>query len=231
MQDEDRSAAINAEQLAEIEQNLRASGLNHRWAAVMQLATVPAEVAVPILKRLLAEKDVGLRRLAVVGLGKHRSEETLQTLQAILAGPGDPMIVAEAANSIFEFGDLAIPLLQDLFSRSSHWLVRQTIISALVETDRYDVILAVARIALTDETKAIRELGILALKQVLQSPLQASALEILGELAGDPDWQIRWCTAISLHDCPEPQAKELIAQLLQDEDFRVVAAALEGLAG
>jgi HEAT repeat protein len=98
-----------------------------------------------------------------------------------------------------------------------------------VETDRYEAILAVATIALTDETKAIRELGILALKQVLQSSLQTAALEMLADLAEDADWQIRWCTAISLHGCPAPQAKQLIAQLLQDGDFRVVAAALEGL--
>ncbi len=229
MQDEDRSAAINAAQLAELEQNLRAAGLYQRWAAMNQLVTLPAEVSVPIFKRLLTEKDVGLRRLAVVGLGKNHNDETFQTLQAILDDGNDPIIIAEAANSIFEFGDLAIPLLQDLFGRSSHWLVRQTIISSLVETDRYEVILAVATVALTDETKAIRELGILALKQVLQSSLQTAALEMLTGLAEDADWQIRWCTAISLHGCPAHEAKQLIAQLLQDEDFRVVAAALEGL--
>ncbi len=217
------------QQLAELEQNLRAAGLDRRWTAMNQLATFPSEVTVPIFKRLLAEKDIGLRRLAVIGLGKNHNQETFQALQAIIDEGRDPLIVAEAANSLFEFGDAALPLLQALFVRSSNWLVRQTVIATILETDRYDVILAVATIALTDETTSIRELGILALKQVLQSSLQASALEILAGLAEAADWQIRWCTAISLHDCPAPQAKQLIRQLQQDEDFRVVAAALEQL--
>ena len=187
MQDEDRSAAINSQQLAELEQDLRAARLDRRWAAMNELGAFPAEVTLPIFKRLLAEKDVGLRRLAVIGLGKNHSEETFKALQAILAEGRDPVIVAEAANSIFEFGDIAIPLLQDLFVRSPNWLVRQTVISSLLETDRYEVILAVAAIALTDETKAIRELGIVALKQVLQSSLQASALEILADSLGYGD--------------------------------------------
>jgi HEAT repeat protein len=231
MADEDLSTNIDSQKLTELEQNLRAAGLYQRWAAMNELVTFPAQVSLPIFQRLLAEKDVGLRRLAVVGLGKNHNAETFQTLQTILDEGNDPIIVAEAANAIFEFGDVAIPLLQDLFVRSPHWLVRQTIISAMVETDRYEVILSVATIALTDETKAIRELGILALKRVLQSDLQASALAILASLAQDADWQIRWCTAISLHGCPVPQARELIAQLQQDADFRVVAAALEGLTG
>lgn len=224
MQDKDRSI--------ELEQNLRAAGLYQRWAAVNELTTHPAAVAVPIFKRLLVEKDVGLRRLAVIGLGKHRSDETFEALQSILESGGDPIILAEAANSIFDFGDVAIPILQQLFDRSSQaaqWQIRQTVISLLVETEYYDVLLAVATSALSDETKAIQELGILALKQVLRSPLQESALALLATLADDPDWHIRWCTAISLHDCPEPQARQLIAQLQRDEDFRVVGAALEGV--
>jgi HEAT repeat protein len=232
MQDKDRFAEGEASPSVEIEHNLRAAGLYQRWTAMNELATYPATVAVPIFKRLLTEKDVGLRRMAIVGLGKHLGDETFEVLQAILESGGDPIILAEAANSIFDFGDVAIPILQQLFDRSSQaaqWQIRQTVISLLVETEYYDVLLAVATSALSDETKAIQELGILALKQVLRSPLQESALELLATLADNPDWHIRWCTAISLHDCPEPQARQLIAQLQRDEDFRVVGAALEGV--
>jgi HEAT repeat protein len=229
MQDDNRSTEINSHQLAEIEQNLRASLLNHRWEAMTKLTTYPPEVAIPIFKRLLTEKDVGLRRLGVVGLGKHPNHDSFEALQAILAGGGDTIILAEAANSIFEFGDVAISLLQQLFDRSSNWLVRQTVISLLVETEEYEVLLAVATAAIADETKAVQELGVLALKQILQSPLQESALEILAKLATDPDWRIRWCTAIALHGCPATPAKLLTAQLQRDEHFRVVGAALEGV--
>ena len=224
MQDQDRSI--------ELEQNLRAAGLYQRWAAVNELTTHPAAVAVPIFKRLLVEKDVGLRRLAVIGLGKHPSDETFEALQSILESGGDPIILAEAANSIFDFGDVAIPILHQLFDRSSQsaqWQVRQTVISLLIETEHYQVLLAVATSALSDETKAIQELGVLALKEILRSPLKETALELLVKLAADPDWRIRWCSAISLHGCPEPQARQLIAQLQRDENFRVVGASLEGV--
>jgi HEAT repeat protein len=220
---------INPQQLAELEQNLRAAGLHHRWIALNEIATYPAEIAVPILNRLLAENDIGLRRLAVMGLGKQKSAAAFDTLQTLIAGGGDPSILAEAADAIFEFGeDRAIPLLQQLFDRSTNWLVRQTIVSVLLETDRSDVLLAVATTAIADATPTVREIGIVGLGKVLQSPLQPAALALLAELATDADWRIRWRTAIALQGCTAPLARQLITKLQQDQDFRVVAAALKG---
>ena len=220
---------INPQETIELERNLRAPGLNHRRIALDKLAKYPSEIAVPILKRLLIEPDVGLRRLAVMGLGNQRSIEAFDALQDILAGNGDSSLLAEAANSIFEFGDTAIPILHQLFNRSTNWLIRQTIVSLLVETDRFDVLLDIATTALADETQTVREIGVLALGRVLKSPLEAAALALLSQLAIDPDWRMRWRAAIALHDCPAPQARELIVKLQRDEHFRVVAAALEGM--
>ncbi len=232
MRDNDAQSELLRERAVEIERDLRAAGLYQRWTAMTELATYPPMLAVPIFQRLLEEKDVGLRRMAVVGLGKYATDETFEILRSTIDSGGDPIIVAEAANSIFEFGDISIPILHRLFDRSSQpaqWQIRQTALSILVETEHYDVLLAISTTALEDETKAIRELGILALKQVLKSDLKTQALELLLALTTNPDWQIRWCTAISLHGCTEPPAREAIARLLQDEDYRVVAAALEGV--
>lgn len=232
MTDNDSHAERLRQRSIELEQNLRAAALHQRLTAANELATYPATVALPIFKRLLAEKDIGLRRLAVIGLGKHRSDETFAALQAILNGGGDPMLVAEAANSLFDFGDVAIPLLKQLFDRSpqaAQWQIRQTIIALLLDTAHYDVLLAVTTAALTDETTVIQELGILAFKQMLQSPCKELALERLVKFAADADWQMRWCAARCFHGCPEPQARQSIARLQQDEDFRVIAAALEGV--
>ncbi len=216
----------------ELERNLRAAALHQRMAAANELAGYPATVALPIFKRLLAEKDVGLRRLAVMGLGKHRSDESFEELQTILDSNGDPIILADAADSIFEFGDVAIPILQQLFDRSSQlsqWQIRQTVISLFLDTDRYDVTLSLLAAALADENTVIQELGIFAFKQMLQSPCKELALALLVKFATDPNWQMRWCAARCFHGCPEPQARNAIAQLQQDEDFRVIAAALEGV--
>jgi HEAT repeat protein len=216
----------------ELERNLRAAALHQRMAAANELAGYPAISAVPIFKRLLSEQDIGLRRLAVMGLGKHRSDESFVELQTILNSSSDPIIVADAADAIFEFGDVAVPILEQLFDRStqsSQWQIRQTVIALLLDTDRYDVTLSLLTTALADENMVVRELGILAFKQMLQSPCQKSALTLLTKCAIDPNWQMRWCTARCLHGCPEPQARQTIAQLQQDEDFRVIAAALEGM--
>jgi HEAT repeat protein len=216
----------------ELESNLRAAALHQRMAAANELASYPATAAVPIFKRLLTEKDVGLRRLAVMGLGKHRSDESFVELQTILDSSGDPIILADAADAIFEYGDVAIPLLVQLFDRSnqsSQWQIRQTVIALLLDTDRYEVTLSILTNALADESIVVRELGIMAFKQMLQSPCQESALALLIKFATDPNWQMRWCAARCLHNCPEPQARETISRLQQDEDFRVIAAALEGV--
>lgn len=105
--------------------------------------------------------------------------------------------------------------------------MRQTIISLLVETNQYKVLLAVAKESLKDKEQAVKEAGILALNRLLQSPLKDQALALLTKLAEDPNWRNRWRAAIALQNCQDPQAKLLIAKLQQDEHYRVVAAALE----
>ncbi|BAY24243.1 HEAT repeat-containing PBS lyase [Calothrix sp. NIES-2100] len=218
---------MNQNRLEQIEFNLRAKALNQRKAALDELALLPAEVAVPILQKLAAEKDVALCRLAVMGLGNHRTEASFQALQQILAHNQDGNVLSEAANSLFEFGDRAIPLLQQLFARSDNWLVRQTVIALLMETQHHQVLFTVAVAALEDETETVQEAGILALGQLLTSSFKDKALALLTELAEDSNWLTRWRVAIALGGSQDFPAKQLIAKLQQDEHFRVVAAALE----
>ncbi|WP_193199039.1 HEAT repeat domain-containing protein [Nostoc sp. MG11] len=222
---------MNQNRIEQIELNLRAKALNQRKAALDELAEFPSEVAVPILQKLANEKDVALCRLAVMGLGNHQTEASFQALLQILEHNQDGNVLAEAANSLFEFGDVAIPLLQQLFERSDNWLVRQTVISLLMETEHHEVLFAVAVECLKDETQTVKEAGIIALGQVLKTSLQNQALPLLTELAEDLYWRNRWQTAIALHGCQHPQARYLMAQLQQDEHFRVVAAALESASG
>jgi HEAT repeat protein len=218
---------MNRDDIDRIEIKLRAPRLDRRKAALDELAELPSEIAIPILQKLANEKDFGLRRLAVMGLGNHRSKDSFQALQTILDRERDANVLAEAANSIFEFGDRAIPILQNLFEQSDNWLVRQTVISLLVETDCHEVLLAIATESLKDEMQTVKETGILALGQLLSSPLKDRAIALLTELARDSEWRNRWRTAIALQGNRDPQVKQLIAELQQDEHFRVVAAALE----
>ena len=218
---------MNPNRIEQIEFNLRAKALNQRKAALDELATFPAEVAVPILQKLADEKDIAFCRLAVMGLGNHRTEASFQVLQKILAHHQDGNVLSEAANSLFEFGERAIPLLQELFERSDNWLVRQTVIALLMETTHHQILFTVAVAALEDETETVQEAGILALGQLLTSDLKDRALALLTELAQDSNWLTRWRVAIALGGSQDSQARQLIAKLQQDEHFRVVAAALD----
>lgn len=214
--------------IEQIEINLRNPALNIRKAALDELAGLPPEVAIPILEKLAREENFGLRRLAVMGLGNHVCENSFQILQKIIREEQDSNVLAEAANSIFEFGDKAVPILQELFEKSDNWLTRQTIISLFAETTYYETSLTLATASIQDnEVQTVKETAILVLGQLLKSPLKDQALQILAELASSEDWRTRWRTAIALQNTQDLGAKKIIAKLQQDEHYRVVAAALE----
>lgn len=216
--------------LPEIEMQLRSFALNERVMALNQLAKLDSSLAVPALERLAAETDFMFRRLAVMGLANHPTESAFDILQRLIDRESDHSVLAEAANSIFEFGDRSIPILLSIFERSSHWLVRQTIISILVETDHYDALFQVATEALQDETQTVKEAGILAMARIWRSSLAQPAFELIKALAGDAFWRNRWRAAIALSGCTLPESRELLAKLQTDENYRVVAAALEVMA-
>jgi HEAT repeat protein len=216
--------------LPKLEQQLRSFALNERIGALNQLATIDSAVAVPVLERLAAEKDFMFRRLAVMGLANHRTEEAFQVLQGLIDREEDHSVLAEAANSMFEFGDRSIPILLNIFERSSHWLVRQTIISILVETDHDQALFQVATEALQDETQTVKEAGILAIAKIWRSPLAPQAFALIKTLAQDGFWRNRWRAAIALSGCLLPESRELLSKLQTDEHYRVVAAALEVMA-
>ncbi len=216
--------------LIELEQQLRSFALNERIGALNQLAKVDSAVAVPVLERLAAEKDFMFRRLAVMGLANHPTEAAFQMLQGLIDREEDHSVLAEAANSMFEFGDRSIPILLTIFKRSPHWLVRQTIISILVETDHDQALFQVATEALQDETQTVKEAGILAMAKIWRSPLAPQAFDLIKTLAQDEFWRNRWRAAIALSGCQIPESRTMLAKLQTDDHYRVVAAALEVMA-
>jgi HEAT repeat protein len=214
-------------EIAQIERDLRDFSIDKQRSGLDRLAKVPADLAVPILARLLASSDFMQRRIAVMGLNSFRVDASFQLLTKTIATDSDTNIVAEAANSIFDFGDRAIPILLDLFKTNTNWSIRQTILSLLIDSNHDRELLTTAEIAIADDTQSVKETGILALGHLLNSPQQQRALELLMVLCDDPIWRNRWRATIALQSLANPTTKAKIAQLQQDEHFRVVAAALE----
>lgn len=222
---------MNPERLIQLESWLRSGAINQRKQAIDELVGCASDMAVPILQRLSADSDFLCRRFAVMGLGNHRTEAAFQTLKDRLGQEQDDNVLAEIANSLFEFGDQSIPLLQQLFEQNRHWLTRQTILSILMESNQDEILLAVIREALLDETQTVRETAILALGQLLKGSLQQEALDLLVELAEAEFWRDRWRAATALTLATDPRAKPVLAKLQQDNNHYVAAAALEsGLA-
>ena len=218
---------MDNDRLTQLESLLREGSLIQRKVALDELAQCSAEQAVPIFQRLSTDPDFLNRRFAVMGLGGHRTPESLQILTDLLERESDDNVQAEIANSLFEFGPASIPLLQKLFKRNRHWLTRQTVISILMEANRDEVLLAVIREALTDQTQTVRETAILALGQLLKGDFHDDSLTILADLATAPFWRDRWRAATALTLSPHPRSKQILAKLQQDDNHYVVAAALE----
>jgi HEAT repeat protein len=213
--------------LEQIDRDLRGRAIDKQKAALDTLAKVPADIAVPLLADILTSSDFMQRRIAVMGLGNHQVEASFQLLANVIINDRDPNVMGEAANAIADFGDRAIPLLVTLFQNTDSWLVRQSIIPLLMDTNSHAELLTVSEIAIADETQSVKEVGILALGHLLTSPVSDRALGLLLELCKDPNWRNRWRAAIALQSLQNPATKAAIAQLQQDENFRVVAAALE----
>jgi HEAT repeat protein len=219
---------MTPDRLSHLEKQLRAAPLNERKAALDELAKVPSDLALPILQRLAAEPDFLFRRLAVMGLGNHPTPESLTTLKQLLAEEQDPSVLSEIANSLFEFGDGALPLLPELFERSDNWLVRQTVIGILADADRPDTLWQVLESGLQDDDVTTQESAILALGQLVnRDGWSDRVMPILLKLAVSDRWRQRWRAATTLSIAQNDRAKIALAKLRQDENHYVVAAALE----
>lgn len=223
---------MSPEELSKLEDDLRSSALNVRITALDALAAQSAATAVPMLNRLAQEDSFLLRRLAVMGFGNHAPDAAaFESLKTLLESESDDNVLAEVANSLFEFGDVSIPLLAQLFDSNDNWLVRQTVLSILQESNHPEVLLNVALKALEDPTQTVKETAILSLRQVLMSPLQDAAMEALTTLTQSNFWRDRWRAATALTGCDHPQTAALLAKLRTDENHYVVAAALDAAMG
>ena len=220
---------MDRDHLIQLEASLRDGRLDQRKAALDELGQFSADVAIPILQRLSAEPEFLCRRLAVTGLGNYLTPLSLQVLTKLLESETDHNVLAEIANSLFEFGEVSIPLLKKMFECHSHWLTRQTVLAILMEAQQDEVLLTVIRQGLKDSTQTVKETAILALGQILKGSLYEEALTLLTELAQAPNWRDRWRAATALCLSSDPRAKKLLTELQKDSKHYVVAAALEAV--
>ena len=162
-------------------------------------------VVIPLLILGSKQQAFLVRSLSCSGLGYRRNEQGWQVLTRLVSTDDDPNVRAEAANALASYGvERSWPLLRDSFAKDGAWLVRCSILSALAEQPGINPswLLDLGRQAIADADGTVRVSGAEILARVVR------------EQAGDANGS---------------EARALLQPLQQDDDHRVVAAALNGL--
>jgi HEAT repeat protein len=215
--------------LEEIRAGIESADPQVRMRVLTALRLHPVDVAVPFLISKLSDPEPIIRTFAIIGLGQKRNSEAFAALvELIHTDFQDSNILAEAANSIALYGEPALPYLMRLFSRNDHWLIRLSILPALLELDCPAELFELSWLALQGQDETVQEAAIEHLAQFAGSPVQEIVLDALLPLLCETSWRIRRQVALALRQFKTDRAVIALQQLQQDADYRVVGAVLEG---
>lgn len=215
--------------LPQIEINLQSSDFQYRIKAIAALKDYSPDVAIPILTRHINDSEFLVRTFVARELGRQKTSESFAALLQIMRYDNTPNVRAEAANSISLFDRISASHLVQAFVTDDHWLVRRSILAALVEMECYPEILEVCLLGLKGEDAPLHEASIDGLSSLSKSHLSDVALASLLQLKDSELEYIRVRVAYALMQFEQPSAKAAIAALRKDQDYRVIGAALENL--
>jgi HEAT repeat protein len=213
----------------EIETSLENPDFQYRLKAISALKDYTPEIAVPLLKAKLNDPEFLVRSFVSRGFGQQQNAESFAALLQIMKFDNTPNVRAEAANALSLFGRYAASHLVVTFVQDDHWLVRRSIIAALVDMECYTELFEVCIEALAGEDMTTQEAAVDALGALAGTNQEQAALSRLLILANSEYENMRRHVASALKHFDHPQAKEVLIQLRQDPNHRVVAAALEDL--
>ena len=213
----------------EIETSLNNPDFQYRLKAVAALKDYTPEIAVPLLKAKLNDSEFLVRSFVSRAFGTQQTAESFAALLQIMKFDNTPNVRAEAANSLSLFGRCAASHLVLTFVQDDHWLVRRSILAALVDMECESELFEVCMEALAGEDMTTQEAAVDALGTLAGTNQEQAALSQLLMLANSEYEGMRQHVASALQHFDDPQAKEILSQLRQDSNHRVVAAALENL--
>jgi HEAT repeat protein len=217
-------------ELSAIATHLQNPDYQYRLKAIAALKDYPVTTALPLLQTHHQDPEFLVRSFVARELGRFRVDESFALLLEIMRRDDTPNVRAEAANSLSLFGLVSAAHLTNTFLQDDHWLVRRSILAALCDLGAAGEIWEVAREAIGNrEDLSTREAAIRALGALANTAQETGAIGLLSELSDDADWRVRQQVAAALKSFAPQSAKDLLAQLRQDSDHRVVAAALEDL--
>jgi HEAT repeat protein len=215
--------------LSEIRFNLEQADFQYRLKAVQALHHHPAEVAVPILLEQLTDREFLVRTFIAMALGKHQVDRSFQALLEVMKFDDTPSVRAEAANSLSLFGRVSISHLVTAFIQDDHWLVRRSVLAAIADMESPIDLLEICLEGLNGDDLPVIEACIEAMGRLADSPQRERVMERLIELADSDSWRMRRQVALALRSFGHPRSVATLQRLRQDQDHRVIAAALEDL--
>ena len=215
--------------LPQIKENLKESDPKLRMKAITQLRECDEAVAVPLLLTVTKDPDFLVRSFVAMGLGKHLSEDSHTALLEMMKSDNDANVRAEAANSFSFFGETSATELKRVFIEDSNWLVRRSILAALVDLNCAQELFEVCLSGMDGEDLTVRADAIRGLAFLSTTTFRDESLKALLKQVNHPNSYIRITIARALGKFTGDEVTAAISQLRQDENHRVVAAALEGL--
>ena len=216
-------------EIDKIQAELKNPDFHYRLKAIAALSNYESEVAVPLLTSKLHDSEFLVRTFVARGLGNQQSAESFAALMQIMKFDDTPNVRAEAANSLSLFGRVAVSHLVLAFYQDDHWLVKRSILAAIAEMDCPEELFDICVQGLKDEDFTVQESSVDGLGLLADSSQQTAALSQILTLVNDQSWRMRVRVSYALKRFDQPQAKATLNQLRQDEDHRVVGAALEDL--
>lgn len=216
-------------ELDQIEINLQNSDFKYRLDAIAALKNYHAEVAVPLLTKHIQDPEFLVRSFVARGLGNHQTSESFAALLQIMKFDNTPNVRAEAANSLSLFGKISASHLVQAFFIDDHWLLRRSILAALVELNCPEELLEVCIQGIQAEDATVQEAAVDMLGSLADSRQHQAALSQLLNLKNSESEGIRVQVAHALKHFNDPDAKQALAQLRQDAAHRVIGAAMEDL--
>lgn len=202
-------------------QQLETGDLKDRKLALAALREVPSEQAVPLIKKVLNDKNQQVRSMAIFALGIKQTDECYHLLLNILETDPDYGIRADAAGALGYLEDpRAFDPLVKAFYEDVDWLVRFSAavsLGNLKNPKAHDALIS----ALGSKEVVIQQAAIAALGEIKD----LSAIDNILAFAQSDDWLVRQRLAEALGNLPSEKSRSALRYLAKDEHSQVAEAA------
>ena len=207
--------------LEEISRRLESDSSKDRMIALANLRNVPAAEAAPLVRKVIDDKNLQIRSMAVFALGLKPDEQAFETLVTLMESDADYGIRADAAGALGYLGDeRAFEPLVHAFYEDVDWLVRFSAavsLGNLKDPRAHDALIQ----ALHSPEVILQQAAIAAFGEIGD----LTALDEILAFAQSEDWLVRQRLAEALGNLPSEKGTSALKYLAKDSHPQVSEAA------